>query len=120
MNEIIENETDKEKIIRLEKALQYANEKLSYFENNAISKLYYSLNRTANQLADILNSKDLRTVPLDDPKDKTFDRLKIIWNDSSSLAEAIKALGSLAGINEEDKKNTAPKSFLDSLAEKRN
>ena len=120
MNQLIENETDAEKIIRLEKALHYANEKLSYFENNAISKLYYSLNRTANQLADILNSKDLRNVALDDPKDKTFDRLKIIWNDSSSLAEAIKALGELAGVNNNEEKKDIKKSFLDNLAEKRN
>jgi len=46
---------------------------------------------------------------LDDPKDKTFDRLKIIWNDSSSLAEAIKSLEQTAGITGDEEKDTKPR-----------
>ena len=91
-------ETIEEKVLRLEKEIDFLNQKLSFFESNGMAKLYYSLNRKANEMADLLNKHTLSTLSLDDPKDKTFERLKIIWNDSSSLTEAIKSLEQTAGI----------------------
>ena len=105
----IENETLEQKIKRLEGALEFANQKLAFFELNGIAKLYYALNRKSNEMADLLNKHTLTTVALDDPKDKTFDRLKIIWNDSSSLAEAIKSLEQTAGITGDEEKDTKPR-----------
>lgn len=107
--QIIENETDQEKIKRLERELAFANQKLSFFEKNGIAKLYYSLNRKANEMADLLNKHTLSTLTLDDPKDKTFERLKIIWNDSSSLTEAIKSLEQSAGITGDEEKDLKPR-----------
>lgn len=107
--EIIESESLEQKINRLEKALEFANQKLSFFENNGVAKLYYSLNRKANEMADLLNNTNLTTISLDDPKDKTFDRLKVIWNDSSSLTEAIKSLEQSAGITGDESKDTQPR-----------
>ena len=107
--EIIENESLEQKIKRLEGALEFANQKLAFFELNGIAKLYYALNRKSNEMADLLNKHTLTTVALDDPKDKTFDRLKIIWNDSSSLAEAIKSLEQTAGITGDEEKDTKPR-----------
>ena len=71
---------------------------LKKYEENGVAKLYYSLNRKAWEMADLMNAYSLKDLDIDDPKSKTFDRLKIIWQDSSSLAAAVKALGDAAGL----------------------
>lgn len=88
--------------------------KLKKYEEDGIAKLYYSLNRKAWEMADILNSTNLKTVSLEDPKDKTFDRLKVIWNDASSISTAVKELSSLTGITGDEEKDVSKRvSFLD-------
>lgn len=109
MSEEIATETLEEKILKLERALEFSNQKLKYFEMNGIAKLYYSLNRKANEMAELLNKHTLSNLTLDDPKDKTFERLKIIWNDSSSLTEAIKSLEQTAGITGDEGKDMQPR-----------
>jgi hypothetical protein len=81
--------------------------KLQKYEENGVAKLYYALNRKAWEMADILNSTNLKNVNLDDPKDKTFDRLKVIWNDSASISEAVKSLGDSAGITGDENKDVS-------------
>lgn len=107
--EVIENESLEQKVKRLENALEFANQKLAFFELNGIAKLYFALNRKSNEMADLLNKHTLTNITLDDPKDKTFERLKIIWNDSSSLAEAIKSLEQTAGITGDEAKDIKPR-----------
>jgi predicted membrane-bound dolichyl-phosphate-mannose-protein mannosyltransferase len=86
------------------RTLEEAEKIISLYEQNGVSKLYYALNRKANEMADIMNKNNLANLSLDDPKDKTFERLKVIWNDASSLAVSIESLGSAAGITgDEDK-----------------
>lgn len=92
------------------------------YEEDGVSKLYYALNRKAWEMADILNSTNLKGVSLEDPKDKTFDRLKVIWNDAASISAAVEALGKAAGITgDEDKdiaakrQRTSPESIADVL-----
>lgn len=109
MTEEITNESLEQKVKRLENALHFANQKIAFFETNGVAKLYYSLNKKANEMADLLNKHSLSNLTLDDPKDKTFERLKIIWNDSSSLTEAIKSLEQSAGITGDESKDTKPR-----------
>lgn len=103
--------------ITLEEALL----KLRKYEENGVAKLYYALNRKAWEMADILNSTNLKSVSLDDPKDKTFDRLKVIWNDSASISLAVKALGDSAGITGDEakdilgRKSTTPEAIADAI-----
>lgn len=92
------------------------------YEEDGVAKLYYALNRKAWEMADILNSTNLKGVNLDDPKDKTFDRLKVIWNDAASISAAVKALGESAGVTEDETKDvtksrqrTSPESIADVL-----
>ena len=80
--------------------------KLSQYEGNGAAKLFYALNRKMAEMADRLNKTDLVTINLDDPKDKTFDRLKVIWNDAASIAQAVKALGETANISNDEAKDT--------------
>ncbi len=99
---------------------------IALYEQNGAAKLFYALNRKMNEMADRLNSTDLKTIALDDPKDKTFDRLKVIWNDAASIATAVKALGETAGITNDEtkdtttsiyKKITTPESIADHVGE---
>ena len=94
--------------------------KLALYEQNGAAKLYYSLNRKANEMADLLNKHNLGLMTIDDPKDKTFDRLKVIWNDATGLGVAIKGLGEVAGITGNEEKDIAKKPFNDRIAESRN
>lgn len=93
--------------------------KLALYEQNGGAKLYYSLNRKMNEMADLMNRHTLSSMPIEDPKDKTFDRLKVIWNDAASIANAVKELGKVAGITGDEEKDIEKKPFLDTLAEDR-
>lgn len=116
ISELVENETLEEQIERLKRALEYSNSKLILYEMNGAAKLFYALNRKANEMADLLNKTNLGTLTLDDPKDKTFERLKIIWNDSASISTAIKELGIAAGVTQDENADTKRKPFVDTIA----
>jgi hypothetical protein len=91
------------KIKELEKQIVFLQNKNAYYEQDGVGKLYYSLQRKANEMADLLNDNKLTSLMLspDDPKDKTFERLQKVWSDAESVSNAIKSLGVLAGINQE-------------------
>ena len=101
--------------------------KIALYEQNGAAKLFYALNRKASEMAERLNKTNLVTITLDDPKDKTFDRLKVIWNDASSIAAAIKSLGETAGVITGDewkdtgqpvyKKAISPEAMADNIGE---
>ncbi|HEY6437882.1 MAG TPA: hypothetical protein VIY47_14925 [Ignavibacteriaceae bacterium] len=92
------------------------------YEEDGVAKLYYSLNRKAWEMADLMNNTDLKTIEMDDPKSKKFDRLKVIWQDAASIASAVKALGEVAGVTGDEEKDvinkrkvTTPESISDVL-----
>lgn len=87
-------------------SIEELKKRISQYEGNGAAKLFYALNRKMAEMADRLNKTDLITINLDDPKDKTFDRLKVIWNDAASIAQAVKALGETANISNEETKDT--------------
>jgi hypothetical protein len=94
-------------------------QKLALYEQNGSAKLFYALNRKANEMADLLNKTNLSHLLLEDPKDKTFERLKAIWNDSSALSTAIKDLGVSAGVTGDESKDVVRKPFVETIAESR-
>lgn len=93
--------------------------KLKSYEQNGAAKLYYSLNRKMNEMADLMNSKNLNSISVDDPKDKTFDRLKIIWQDAASIATSVDALGKLAKVTGNEEQDISKKPFVDTIADSR-
>lgn len=93
--------------------------KLKRYEENGAAKLYYSLNRKMNEMADMLNKHNLGLMEVDDAKSKTFDRLKVIWNDAASIAVGVKALGELAGVTGDEGKDIAKKPFVETIAQSR-
>lgn len=115
------------KIKDLEKQIAYLQGKNSYYEQDGVGKLYYSLQRKANEMADLLNDNKLTSTMLEDPKDKTFERLQKIWTDAEGVSNAIKSLGVIAGIGQdikEEKKEIkaqqrpySPESVADEIGE---
>lgn len=108
--------TDADKIKELEG-------KIKLYELNGAARLFYALNKKLNEMADMLNKQSLTTLDLTDAKDKTFERLKVIWNDAAGIATAVKTLGEAAGIVGDETKDTGspryqittPESIADSL-----
>ncbi len=89
----------------LEKSNLFLTNKLDYYEQDGVGKLYYSLQRKANEMADLLNDNILTSRMIEDPKDKTFERLQKIWTDAEGVSTAIKSLGVIAGIGVESKED---------------
>jgi hypothetical protein len=114
------------KIKDLEKQIAFLQSKNNYYEQNGVSKLYYSLQRKANEMADLLNDNKLTSTMIEDPKDKTFERLQKIWTDAESVSNAIKSLGVIAGVGQEtdkkevvqvNKKPFSPENMADAVGE---
>jgi len=100
-------------------SIEELKEKIRRYEENGAAKLYYALNRKMNEMADMLNKTNLATLDVDDAKSKTFDRLKVIWNDAASIATGVKSLGDLAGVTNDESKDVARKPFVDTIPEVR-
>lgn len=83
------------------------------------AKLYYSLNRNMSDLSDMLDGIDLTKVNMDDPKDKTMERLKMIWASVKPLVETLSLIGLSSGITGNENEDTARKPFVDTIAEHR-
>jgi hypothetical protein len=93
--------------------------KLALYEQNGAAKLYYSLNRKMNEMADLMNGTNLKNLDITDPKDKSFERLKIIWNDAANIAIAVRTLGDNAGVTGNEEKDVSRKPFVETIAESR-
>ena len=96
--------------------VQELEEKLQLYEQNGAAKLYYSLNRKMNEMGDLLNKTTLSGLDIADPKDKSFERLKIIWQDAASIATAVKEFGLVAGVTGDEKKDVEKKPFVERIA----
>lgn len=92
-----------DQIKKLTQQVSFLESKLAYYENDGIGKLYYSLQRKANEMAELLNKTSLLSIDLDSKDSKAFERLQKIWSDAGSITNSIKSLESLAGINQEQK-----------------
>lgn len=111
--------TEQERIKELE-------HRLKQYETNGSASLFYALNKKMNEMAAMLNKQNLANLDLADAKDKSFDRLKVIWQDASNIAAAVKTLGEIAGVTNDEtsdtnkpiyRKNISPESIADSIGE---
>lgn len=93
--------------------------KLRLYEQNGAAKAAYSINRKLNELSDMLNKTNVSNLDIADPKDKTFERLKVAWGEMASLGEAYKTLAVSAGISNDEEKDINKKPFVDTIAESR-
>lgn len=93
--------------------------KIKLYEQNGTAKAAYAINRKLNELSDMLNKTNVSTIDIADPKDKTFDRLKVAWGEMASLGEAYKTLAASAGISGDEEKDVSKRPFVDTIAETR-
>lgn len=124
----IDSNIDYNKIIELqEETIKKLQSKISSLEaeNNSYKlsgrvKLFYAINKQQNDLADMLNSIELKNVDLAKPTDKTVERLKIIWASIGILSPIVNELRLSAGVTgDEDKDMNARKPFVDTIASSR-
>ncbi len=101
------------------KEIKDLTDRIKKYEENGVAKLYYSLQRKAWEMADLLNSTNLKSIDLDDKSSKAFERIRAIWADAEKIAASIKILGDSAGITGDEKKDTERKPFNDRIAEER-
>jgi hypothetical protein len=110
---------DKSSSEYLKSKIEKLETKLSKYEENGIAKLYYSLNRKANEMADLMNGVALKDLDIDDPKSKSFDRLRTIWTNAAEIAISLTQLGQMSGVLKADKKPEESKPFVDLIAQDR-
>lgn len=112
-------EIEVDEVERLKRKIEKLETNLEKYEQNGMAKLYYSLNRKANEMADLMNAISLKDLDIDDPKSKSFDRLKVIWQGASEIAISLTQLGQMAGVLKPDKKTEESKPFVDLIAQER-
>lgn len=95
-------------------------EKLKSYEQNGSAKLYYSLNRKMNEMAELLNKTNLSNVDLESKDSKEFDRLFKLLEKSQVIGNAAQSVKEFAGITGDEEKDVARKPFNDRIAESRN
>jgi hypothetical protein len=88
---------------KLKQQIAYLEGKLAYYEQDGPAKLYYSLIRKSNEMAELLNRTSLLSIHMVEAKNKEFERLQKLWTDAGSITASIKALEVSAGINVEPK-----------------
>lgn len=93
--------------------------RLDLYEQNGAAKLYYALQRKMNEMADMLNANSLNKINLDDPKDKSFDRIFKLLEKSETVSNSAKSLGEIAGVTGDEKKDIDNRPFVDTIADKR-
>ena len=105
------------------RTIEEAEKIISLYEQNGAAKLYYALNRKMNEIGELFNKNSLININLDDPKDKSFDRLFKLLEKSEVVSKAAEAAKSFAGIitgNEEkdvQRKATTPETMAQELGD---
>ena len=67
-----------------------------------------------------MNAISLKDLDIDDPKSKSFDRLKVVWQGASEIAISLTQLGQMAGVLKTEKKAEGEsKPFVDLIAQDR-
>src|SRR5574342_1418389 len=107
-----------DEITQLKNKIKSLEEKILIYEQNGSAKLYYALNRKMNEMGDMLNDNSLNSINLDDPKDKSFDRIFKLLEKSETVASSAKVLGGIAGITGDEEKDISRKPFIETVAQK--
>lgn len=99
------------------KKLQQENEalknKLSLFENDAVFKGYYALNRIVNAQADYLNRFDFgKEIAITTKDDKTYERANKVWDGLEGLLTSLNKLKVELGATGDEEKDTKKKVIM--------
>lgn len=108
-----------DEVEKLNKKITDLEGQLKRYEENGVAKLYYSLSRKAWEMADMLNSVNLKDIELNDAKDKSFERVVKLLENSEKVANCTKALGIIAGVTGDEDRDIARKPFIETVATRR-
>lgn len=104
----------------LEEANERLKARLKLYETDATTRGFYALNKIVNQQIDLLNDFNLKTEISADPKtDKRYDRVEGIWTKMKSMLLDLKSLKSELGLSGDEKRDTAKRPFIDTIASAR-
>lgn len=106
---------------KLKQQVKVLEQKLQLYEKQGPKGLFFALNKKANEIQQILNSSDLKTVFSDfEIAPKKFDRLKDLFMDAPKFIQSIESLRKDFGITGTEEDETKGKyNFIESIAEKR-
>lgn len=93
----------------LQRRIEELEKKVLFYEQNGAAKLYYALNRKMSEMADMLNKQTLGNIDITDAKDKSFERIKVIWDSAEKVSIAVKNIGDTIGITGDEEKDVKPK-----------
>lgn len=103
----------------MSESIEDLNIKVAKYEQNGPAKLYYSLNRKMNEMAELLNKTNLSNVDLESKDSKEFERLFKLLEKSQVISNAAQAVKEFAGITGDEKKDVERKPFNDRIADSR-
>lgn len=89
------------------------------YKQNGPMRMYYALNRKINEMADALNTRRLSTIDLKDGSDKTYDRLKSMWNDAADLSKTVMVLRKESGATDDEEKDMKRSFDIDEFSQER-
>jgi hypothetical protein len=89
---------------------------MTEINDSGAAKLYHALEKKMIEMAELMNNVNLKSLDISDPKDKSFDRIRILWDSAAKVAEASKSLGQTAGILKSEERPEEMKPFVDSIA----
>jgi len=116
-----ENDDLKKQLDGEKKKVAVLEQKLSKYENHGGVRLYYSLNRKLNEIADVLNSVTIKEELNADGKDKTFERLRALWTDAEKIVTATQSIATMLKLTFDEDKDLSKKiPFIETVAETRN
>lgn len=93
--------------------------KIALYEQNGPAKLYFSLNRKMNEMADLLNKSNLGNVDMDSKDSKEFDRLFKLLEKSQVISNAAESVKVFAGLTGDERADIEKKPFIETIAMKR-
>lgn len=105
----------------LKQKVNVLEQKLAKYETHGGVRLYYSLNRKLNEISEVLNNHSIKDILTEDGKDKTFERMRALWNDAEKIVTATQGIATMLKMTsneEEDGKKKIP--FIETVAETRN
>lgn len=109
-----------ESIDSVKKQVVVLEQRLAKYEKHGGVRLYYSLNRKLNEIADVLNSFNIKDELNADGKDKTFDRIRALWTDAEKIVTATQSIATMLNLtNDEDRDNNKKIPFIETVAETR-
>lgn len=103
------------RIEALEKEVFALQKELQLYKKSGGGRLYYALIRKQNEMADLLNESTLRASIVE--SDKSFERLRYLWNDAKDLVINTKILGEAMGVTGNEERDISRlTTFLDKNA----